>query len=64
VKLSPDHLLRFGPRAVRMRVTRCPHDAVISEEVDHAQANMISLKCRPDLSGRPLVLLSIPRPSA
>jgi len=59
-----DRLLRFGPRAVWMRGIRRPHDAVLSEEVDHAQANMISLKRRPDLSGRPLVLLSILRPSA
>src|SRR6266852_2310290 len=45
-----DRLLRFGPRAVWMRVIRRPHDAVLSEEVDHAQADMISLKRRPDLS--------------
>src|SRR5260370_9284102 len=64
VKLSAIACCGFGPRAVWMRVIRRPHDAVLSEEVDHAQANMISLKRRPDLSGRPLVLLSILRPSA
>src|SRR4030095_4846273 len=33
-----------------MRVIRRPPEAVLSEEVDQAQANMISLKRRPDLS--------------